>query len=74
MKFQQCAAIVFLERNEAGGRGRMGPPRRCRKVALDGAKYCELHAGQADIQELYEELLGFGWEAKVEWWQNKRRG
>lgn len=68
-EFKQCEAIVVTSRSKGGGRGALQPPRRCRRVAIGGSEYCEVHAGQAEIQGLYRELLVSYWETKVARWE-----
>ena len=73
MPFEQCQAVIFHERTSCG-RGALSPPRRCRKVALEGQLLCEIHLKQADLQDLYRRLLGAGWHFAVERWERERRG
>ena len=44
MSFEQCQAIVFHDRTEHGGSAGLAPPRRCRRVAVEGQPYCAVHA------------------------------
>lgn len=46
----------------------MVPPRRCRRVAVDGAEYCEVHVPHSDLQTLLRGCFRTGWEYGVERW------
>ena len=66
MSFEQCQAIVFHDRTEHGGSAGLRPPRRCRRVAVEGQPYCAVHAPHAELQQLYAQLMRPGWERTVE--------
>ena len=58
-EWKQCEAVVMTN-----GRTLI-PPRRCRKIAKDTDEYCEVHAPQRELQELYRRCLRMGWEGIV---------
>ena len=61
-KWRQCEAVLFSDRRKAI------PPRRCRRVAVEGEEYCEIHEGMAELQGLYRRCLKVGWEYMVGRW------
>jgi hypothetical protein len=71
--WNRCKAIVVLGRTPAGGRAGLVPPRHCQRVAQQEGEYCEVHEGQASLQDLYRALLGFGWELRVERYEGDQR-
>jgi len=72
MALPQCKAIIFFGRDTRGNRSGLVPPRICQRVATQG-EYCGLHARQAELQDLYRQIFGYGWEYKVTSWEDKRR-
>lgn len=66
MTLPRCEGILLTGRSPTGGRSGVIPPRRCRRVAMDGGRYCELHRRQADLQDLFRDLLVIGWEYRVQ--------
>jgi hypothetical protein len=66
MDFKQCDGIILRGWTASGQRTGLVPPRRCRRPALEGQKYCEGHQPQADLQDLLHECFGIGWELRVE--------
>ena len=69
-----CSGIVLLGRSETGGCGKLGPPRRCNRLAVrgDADDLCEVHAPHRELQKLYSSVLTFGWESKVRTWEERR--
>jgi hypothetical protein len=65
--FERCKAIIMTERG-ARGRGALSAPRRCRRPAIEGQPFCEVHERQAELQKLYQQLLVHGWEHRVDYW------
>ncbi|MBN1337174.1 MAG: hypothetical protein JXB39_14535 [Deltaproteobacteria bacterium] len=73
MRFRQCEAIIVYGRDEDGRRAGLVPPRRCRRVALEGSDYCEVHAPQAYLQDLLRRLFPLSWHVTVEVWMRDPR-
>ena len=70
-----CSGIVLLSRSDTGGCGKLGPPRRCNRLAVRGDRddLCEVHGGgQREVQLLYGSLLVYGWEARARVWAEER--
>jgi len=57
--WKQCEAVVMTDRRK------LIPPRRCRKVASGDGEYCEVHAQQRELQDVYRRCLRMGWEGIV---------
>ena len=72
-QWNRCKGIVVLGRTPGGGRAGMVPPRQCQRVAVQDSEYCEVHAAQAGLQDLYRSLLQYGWEYRVEQYERDRR-
>ena len=72
MSLKQCQAVVLHGRDASGNRAGLQPPRRCRKAALMGEEWCEVHRGQAEVQALLRQVLRPGWEGTVERWERQR--
>ena len=71
MDFKQCTAIVLADRS-GRGRGGLCAPHRCRRVAVEGHEFCEVHRRQADLQKLYQQILASGWEYRVRIWMEEQ--
>ncbi len=74
--YSRCQGIIFSGRSGAtGGRTNLIPPRRCRRpIVWSCITFCGIHAKQAQVQRLYMDLLGDGWEARVAHWEAEREG
>jgi len=72
MSLPRCRALILFGRNGSGNRAGLVTPRTCRRVATHG-EYCGLHAHQAALQGLYRDIFGFGWEYKVQTYEERQR-
>lgn len=72
MSLPRCKAIILYGRDAKGNRGGLVVPRTCSRVATRG-DYCGVHARQAELQALYRDLLGYGWETKVRLFEDRKR-
>jgi hypothetical protein len=70
-EWRRGKGLVLLGRTEAGGRAGLIAPRECRRVALDGSDFCEIHDRQRDVMNLYLKLLGPLWKYEVERWERE---
>jgi hypothetical protein len=72
MSLPRCKAIILYGRDAKGNRGGLVVPRTCNRVATRG-DYCGLHVRQAELQALYRDIFGYGWETKVRIFEDRKR-